>query len=228
MRSESKAILRRYARRTRLYDPLDPAVYQSRQELERALIKLLCRNGMWEPGRIRVIEVGCGTGGNLLQLLRLGFRAENLVGNELQQQLASTARERLPDSTRIIQGDALDVSFPADTFDIVFQSLVFSSLLDEKFQAELAEKMWSMVGPGGGVLWYDFTFDNPSNPDVRGVPLSRVRKLFPEAVISARRVTLAPPVARLVTRIHPGLYTLFNSLFFLRTHVLCWLQKSAG
>jgi hypothetical protein len=76
------------------------------------------------------------------------------------------------------------------------------------------------------VLWYDFTVDNPRNPDVRGVPLKRVRELFPHARMQARRITLAPPVARAVVRVHPALYTLFNTLPALRTHVLCWLAKA--
>ena len=45
--------------------------------------------------------------------------------------------------------------------------------------------MWRWVRPGGGVLWYDFTFDNPRNPDVRGVPLARVRELFPHGASQA-------------------------------------------
>jgi hypothetical protein len=38
-------------------------------------------------------------------------------------------------------------------------------------------------------------------------------------------VTLAPPLARAVTRIHPGLYRWFNALPPLRTHVLAWIAK---
>ena len=60
---------------------------------------------------------------------------------------------------------------------------------------------------------------------MRGVPLSRVRKLFPAARIDARRITLAPPLARAAMRVHPSLYTLFNALPLLRTHVLCWVAK---
>jgi len=85
--------------------------------------------------------------------------------------------------------------------------------------------MWRWTKPGGGVLWYDFTVDNPRNPDVRGMPLKRVRALFPEAVIDSHRVTLAPPIARTVSRWHPALYTLFNALPMLRTHALAWLAK---
>jgi hypothetical protein len=75
------------------------------------------------------------------------------------------------------------------------------------------------------VLWYDFTVDNPRNPDVRGVPLDEVRALFPQARISARRVTLAPPLARAVCRLSPSLYPLLNAVPLLRTHVLAWIEK---
>ena len=85
--------------------------------------------------------------------------------------------------------------------------------------------MWRWTKPGGAVLWYDFTVNNPRNPDVRGVPLARVRELFPHGRITTRRVTLAPPISRLVCRVHPAAYGLFNALPWLRTHVLCWIAK---
>jgi hypothetical protein len=85
--------------------------------------------------------------------------------------------------------------------------------------------MWRWLRPGGAVLWYDFTVDNPHNADVRGVPLARVRTLFPQATIVHRRVTLAPPLARAVCRVHPTLYSVFNALPLLRTHLLAWVGK---
>jgi hypothetical protein len=86
--------------------------------------------------------------------------------------------------------------------------------------------MWRWLRPGGAVVWYDFAVDNPRNPDVRGVPLARLRALFPEAApIDVRRVTLAPPIARRVCRLHPVLYRVFNALPLLRSHRLVWLGK---
>jgi hypothetical protein len=85
---------------------------------------------------------------------------------------------------------------------------VFSSLLDDAFQDRLAQTMWRWVRPGGGVLWYDFTFDNPRNPDVRGIPVRRIRQLFSEGSLRVRRITLAPPLARSVCRIHSALYVI--------------------
>ena len=86
--------------------------------------------------------------------------------------------------------------------------------------------MWSWLKPGGGVLWYDFTYNNPNNPDVRGMPVRRVHELFPHGRFIVRRVTLAPPISRRVCRIHPALYAVLNALPILRTHVLCWIEKA--
>jgi hypothetical protein len=54
-----------------------------------------------------------------------------------------------------------------------------------------------------------------------------VRALFPQTRARFHRVTLAPPLARAVTRVHPSLYRLFNALPLLRTHVVGWLAKDA-
>jgi hypothetical protein len=103
---------------------------------------------------------------------------------------------------------------------------VFTSLLDDVFQKKLADRIWALVKPGGGILWYDFIFNNPQNPDVRGIPVWRIRELFPAGLMKTWRLTLAPPLSRRVTKIHPILYSVFNILPFLRTHVLCWIYKS--
>lgn len=228
--NEVEQVRLRYERRKQLseavlYDILRPSVYMATQERERALIRWIHACGIAPVAKRRVLEVGCGGGGNLLLFLRLGFRPENLVGNELLEERALAARHCLPAATQILVGDASELPPECGTFDVVFQSTVFSSLLDDAFQEKLARRMWEMVRPGGGVLWYDFTYDNPRNPDVRGVPVRRIRALFPEGEMRVWRLTLAPPISRCVTAIHPALYTLLNALPFLRTHVLCWIRK---
>lgn len=118
----------------------------------------------------------------------------------------------LPEAVALWQGDASQWAVRPASQHIVLQIHVFSSLLDADFQQRLANAMWSWVAPGGGVLWYDFTVNNPRNADVRGVPLKRVRELFPQARMRHRRITLAPPIARAVCRVHPLLYPVFNAL----------------
>jgi hypothetical protein len=78
----------------------------------------------------------------------------------------------------------------------------------------------------GAVLWYDFAYNNPRNPDVHGVGAREVRALFPGFDASLLRVTLAPPIARrLPERLLPVLYPLLSSISPLRTHYLGFLIK---
>ena len=224
---EPGAVAERYARRAAddRYSPLRPDVWQTLQERQRALLTLFAQIGWTELADKRLLEVGSGAGANLLELLRLGFLPEHLTGAELLPERHAQARRVLPAALALHAGDALRLDLPAASQDAVFVSTVFSSLLDDAFQQRLADAMWRWVKPGGGVLWYDFTVNNPRNPDVRGVPLRRVRELFPGGELQARRITLAPPIARAVTRVHPSLYTLFNAVPLLRTHVLAWIAK---
>lgn len=225
---ETRAIAERYARRNvgDRYHPLRPEIWQARHDRERALIALLRRHVRGPLAELDVLEVGCGHGDNLLELLRLGFNPARLAGNELLPERAAAARRRLPAETRLMAGDATQLVLPDGSFDIVYVSTVFSSILDDAFQQRLAAATWRWVRPGGAVLWYDFTLDNPRNTDVRAVPLRRLRALFPAGRIDARRVTLAPPIGRQVVRLLPAAWRLFNAVPLLRTHVLAWVAKA--
>lgn len=209
---------------------LQPDVWQTVQERQRVMIRLFRELGWTDLSRRRVLEVGCGTGGNLLELLRMGFLPRHLKGIEIDEARHAHACEVLPSSLRLVLGDARDCDealrlIPPGSQDIVLQATMFSSLLEDRTQVEMADAMWRWVRPGGGVLWYDFVVDNPANRQVRGVPVSRIQQLFPQARLLVRPVTLAPPLARWACRRHPSLYHLFNALPALRTHVLVWAAK---
>jgi SAM-dependent methyltransferase len=229
MINEIDNIYDRYVRRGKIpgnyYDPLIPWVYMTIQEKERALIRWIKFSGLEPVKNKRVLEIGCGAGMNLLQLVKLGFLPENMVGNELLGERAATAQRLLPSAVQFLIGDASLINFNNNSFDVVLQSMVFTSILDNSFKVSLANHIWAFVRPGGGVLWYDFIYDNPKNPDVRGISIREIRELFPEGEFKVWRVTLAPPISRMITKIHPVLYCVFNSFPILRTHVLCWIKK---
>lgn len=225
---ESQAIVERYARRGSAdprYSILNPDVWMTLQERQRAVLRRLASQRL-DLASLSLLEVGCGEGGNLLELIRMGFAPERLTGIELIEDRFRVACERLPRALQMHLGDALAVDLPGASQDIVFVSTVFSSILDTTTQSALAAAMWRWLKPGGAVLWYDFAVDNPRNPDVRGVPRTRLRELFPEGRHQVQRITLAPPIARRVCRLHPSLYTAFNTIPLLRTHLLAWITKT--
>lgn len=226
--AEADAVRERYARRALVdprYHPLDAAALLARQERERVLRPWLA--AAQARGAGRAIEVGCGDGGGLLDLVRWGFDPAQLAGIELLEARHALARARLPAAVTLWQGDATRLDPGTAAWDLVFVSTVFSSLLDDDFQQTLAAAMWRWLRPGGAVVWYDFAVDNPGNADVRGVPVRRLRALFPQARFEIRRVTLAPPLARGLCRVHPALASLVNVVPWLRTHRLAWLTKTA-
>ena len=189
------------------------------------MLRLFARLGWRDLSSRRVLEVGCGNGANLMELLRIGFAPRNLAGIEALPERFAQAMQMLPAGVVLMQGDASLVKLPDESEDIVLQSGVFSSLLDAPFQWRLAQTMWRWVRPGGGVLWYDFTVDDRTRLDVRGVPVGRIRELFPQGRVQYQRVTLASPLARRVCALHPALYPVFNAIPLLRTHVVAWIEK---
>lgn len=205
------------------YHPTKPDVAFRSAELEVAIIRALRRNGLTDVDRLRVLEVGSGGGPNLLRFLRWGFRPENLTGCELLADRHAASREVLPAAVRLVHGDARTLD-ELGSFDIVLQSTVLSSILDDEVQQGVADAMWRAVRPGGIVMSLDFTVDNPANKDVRGVTRKRLKELFPGEVV-AQRVLLAPPIARRIGW-HPAMHLGLRAVPFLRTHLLATIRRT--
>ena len=225
---ELDAIADRYARRVVRTDRFGAVA-----EAERFPLLLARIDSLGLPRHeVRLLEIGCGGGGNLRRLIAAGLAPERLVGNELLPARVKAARASLPAATRILAGDASALDLPDGSFDVVFASTVFTSILDEDLRRRVAHSMWRLVRPGGAVLWYDFAVDNPRNPDVRGVDARSIRALFPEGCASIRRVTLAPPLARICLRLPGGLgllaYRALAAIPPLRTHLVAWIAKPCG
>jgi ubiquinone/menaquinone biosynthesis C-methylase UbiE len=212
----------RYERRKTLpgdqYDLWRPGNLFRAHDREQALIALLDRHGWSERlRRSSVLEVGCGGGENLARLRHFGAPVAGLHGIELLDERVEAAARVWPELD-IRQGDASRLPFPDETFDLVLQSTVFTSILDPALQTQIAGEMTRVLKSDGAILWYDFRVNNPWNPDVRGVSRRRVKELFPGMTATFRRVTLIPPLARFLGPRALWLARLLNAMPVLRTH----------
>lgn len=207
------------------YDPLSQWVARTVKHRDLALANALRRAELGNIESLRGLEIGCGSGGNLLFLLRLGFRPEHLTGNDIMGERIGQARRRLPPTVRLLTGNADRLDLESGSIQVVLQSLVFSSIMDGETTARVRDEIWRVLAPGGGLLWYDLRFGNPGNPNVRGIRLREIRQLFPQAKVTAWSTTLAPPLSRAVCRLAGPLYEVFNLLPFLRSHLVCWIAK---
>ncbi|MDZ4664869.1 MAG: class I SAM-dependent methyltransferase [Bacteroidota bacterium] len=172
--------------------------------------------------KVKLLEIGAGNGTNAFLFEEIGLKLVNISFNELIGERMENIKNGFPNN-KLYEGDATHVQFP-EKYDIVFQSTVFTSILNDKDRKALADKMWSLLNPGGVILWYDFIYNNPKNPDVKKVDIHEVKGLFNKSSNSIiKRITLAPPIGRKVGK----LYHLFN-VPFLRSHILAVFQNGNG
>lgn len=182
----------------------------------------ICENRFTDLSQVKLIEIGAGSGDNLVFFNKLGLLWNNIYANELLEERGEELANNI-DSAAIIQiGDARELKYKNE-FDIVFQSTVFTSVLDPTFKKKLANKMMDMVKKNGIMLWYDFKYDNPNNKDVKGIGRREIEALFEEfSSFKYYNVTLLPPLGRRVGR----LYGFINTVFpFLKTHLICVISN---
>lgn len=170
------------------------------------------------------LEVGCGTGGWLADLISWEMREPDLHGIDIDALRIKRAKEILP-AADLRVGDAARLPWHNETFNLVISSTLFTSVLDLGVRRSIASEIVRVLASGGALLWYDFAFNNPRNPHVRGISRSEVRKLFPQLAGKIRSVTLAPPLARLIVPHSWTLASLLEAVPFLRTHLLAVLIK---
>jgi SAM-dependent methyltransferase len=106
---------------------------------------------------LRVLDVGCGSGWWLRQLVDLGAPAEHLTGTDLSSARLAFARSRNPGISWIETEGQLP--FPDGAFDLVMQILVFSSIPDGDLRRQLAEEISRVTARSGQILWLDLERD---------------------------------------------------------------------
>jgi SAM-dependent methyltransferase len=229
--SELDRIRAEYDRRTR--DPLllgryslfRPDVQFTLQTRERTALRLLQQSGFGPLNRFDVLEVGCGEGGVLLELLRWGADPARLSGCDLLPERVTEARRRLPALSGLAVANGGALPYPSVRFDLVLQFTVFTSVLEESLRQHMAQETWRVLRPGGAVLWYDFRFQG-RNPAVRAIHPREVQTLFPKGEFTARRTTLAPPIARRLAAWSWLGCEVLDRMPWLRTHDLILVEKA--
>jgi len=201
-----------------------PEILQQVAARARIFAALLSETVGGDLSSLRVIDVGCGTGGFLRQLIDWGADPTRLTGTELQQ-------DRLDHAQRCTAPGVAWRLGTLDTMglrgvDLVTAQTVFSSVLDPAMRRELAGQMWRALRPGGWVLVFDFRYDNPRNRNVRKVTRAELASWWPGERSRYRTLLLAPPIHRLLARAPWMASDLLAALAPpLRSHFVYMVQK---
>jgi SAM-dependent methyltransferase len=95
------------------------------------------------PSRAKLLDIGCGTGQHLENLIRKGFNAS---GIEPAKKMREIAQSRLPSGT-VSTASVLNLPFEQNAFDLVYAIEVFRYLSHEDNQRGLGE-IYRVLKPG--------------------------------------------------------------------------------
>jgi SAM-dependent methyltransferase len=95
------------------------------------------------PARARILDAGCGSGRNMVELARHG----TVTGIELSQASAGLARAR--GVGEVIEGSVLDMPFPSDSFDLAVSLDVIEHLEQD---LDALRELRRTVAPGGSLM----------------------------------------------------------------------------
>ena len=201
-----------------------PEIVSQQTARSRVLAGLLARTVGRDLSAVRVLDVGCGSGGFLRQLIDWGAMPSHLAGTELQQDRLEHARLRTAPGVRWHLG-RLD-AFPDNGVDLVSAHAVFSSLPDEDTRRELAAEMWRVLKPGGWTMIFDVRYSHPRNTAVRKVTDIELLRFWPTEQRHYRTLVLAPPLGRAMARLPWLLPELLGAIVpLLRSHFIYMARK---
>ncbi len=99
-----------------------------------------------QAARLRVFDIGVGTGAFLGKLMALGGPAMQLFGLDLSQKMIEIARTKIPDLVAAVDDAAnLDAHFPDQPFDLICTHFLTGFVPMQV----LAPKIWSRLEVGG-------------------------------------------------------------------------------
>ena len=186
----------------------------------------LQRAGLDNLSDLRVLDVGCGSGGWLRQLLAWGARAQNLHGIDLLADRIDCARRLAPEIDHRV-GSGWQLPFDNAAMNLVTAHTVFSSILNADARQSLAAEMVRVLAPQGCILIFDFRISHPRNRDTIGIRKTEIRRLFPGFQLHSRSLELAPPIARKIVPVAPVVALVLEALCpLIRTHSMHLLQRA--
>jgi len=106
----------------------------------------------------RILDVGCGTG-YCTRLLRAKYKQADITGLDLSESMLHATRKmhtrRMPwhGRNQLAAGDAADLPFKAESFDLVCSNLAMQWLPDPQ---DMMREMRRVLAPGGLILFSTF------------------------------------------------------------------------
>ena len=206
----------------------NPEVLFQTLAFDRSIISSFASTNI-EPETAKVLDVGCGAGGGVINLIRLGFSPSNIYGIDILRDRIAEAKVRFP-NINWIYGDASCMKFEDNFFECVMESTIFLQMTDDELSGRIAKEMTRVTKRGGYIILIDWRYSHPFNKTYKGLSKKRLAKLFDvgtkTSVFKIHKGALVPPIGRFISKNIPSVYFVLQSLFpFLVGQVATVLRK---
>jgi cyclopropane fatty-acyl-phospholipid synthase-like methyltransferase len=132
-----------------------------------------------ESGQIagRVLDVGCGTGENIMYLAESGLAATGIDGAPTAIRKAKAKAKRRGLQVRFEVADALDLPVPEQPYDTIIDSGLFHVFSDEE-RGRFRDSLGRVIRPGGTYYLMCFSDAQPGDWGPRRVRQAEIRSVF--------------------------------------------------
>jgi ubiquinone/menaquinone biosynthesis C-methylase UbiE len=141
-------------KRSKIWTFFNPVNLYLIHEREKKLLWQLNKLQITDLANLKILDLGCGFGAEIARFIYYGAEPANLFGIDLLDYRINKAKENFPSIT-FIKGDASALPFENNSFDIIIQMTVFSSIRDTGLKLKIATELERVLVPGGLLIWYD-------------------------------------------------------------------------
>jgi ubiquinone/menaquinone biosynthesis C-methylase UbiE len=107
-------------------------------------------------------------------------------------------------------GDAAELEFGDQTFDIVHESMMFLQMTDDNLSERIAREMLRVTKRGGFLVISDWRYGRVGNSEFKAMDRQRISRLFSVGSLTIVRAifpgALVPPVGRFLSKNFASFY----------------------
>ncbi len=190
-----------------------PAKQNIQSDLARYGALLNCLNFMENKlgvdfRQYKILDVGCATGYGLAPFFLAGFHTHQRQGIDLFEERIDLGKSKYP-GLNLQVGDATDMSFPNDHFDMVMEQFCFCHILDDTVIKTISTEMVRVAKPGGYILIMDWIIGSAKRK-YNGITKTKISNLFcrkrETQIVRRFPAKLAPPLGRVLSKYAPTFY----------------------
>ena len=183
----------------------DPGYVFRIQSQERMFLAALGARGFQNLRGKKILDIGCGLGYWMRRCREWGADPQDIHGIELLDDRVAAARRQCDPRMHIACGNAMNLAFRSESFDLVVMFLVLSMIPERAVRTRIADEAARVLKPGGVVLWYDFRYRPWREPEMIGMPRGEIARCFPGFDLKIKSASALPPLTR---RLAPYIWSL--------------------